>query len=48
MQNVKMLHKDFQGQIVKAILTTDSHINGLASFHYFKLEVERKNYDKNF
>jgi hypothetical protein len=27
---------------------TDSHINGLAAFHYFKLEVERKNYDKNF
>lgn len=27
---------------------TDSHINGLSSFHFFKLEVERKNYEKNF
>jgi len=27
---------------------TDSHINGLCSFHFFKLEVERKNYEKNF
>jgi hypothetical protein len=32
----------------KYFFPTDSHINGLASFHYFKLEVERKNYDKNF
>ena len=32
----------------KYFFPTDSHINGLSSFHFFKLEVERKNYDKNF
>jgi hypothetical protein len=32
----------------KYFFPTDSHINGLASFHFFKLEVERKNFDKNF
>ena len=32
----------------KYFFPTDSHINGLSSFHFFKLEVERNNYDKNF
>ena len=27
---------------------TDSHIIGMMSFNLLKLEVERKNYDKNF
>lgn len=27
---------------------TDSHINGFQSFLYYKLEAERKNYNKNF
>lgn len=31
----------------KYFFPTDSHLNGLASFHYYKLEAERKNYSKN-
>lgn len=26
---------------------TDSHLNGMMSFHHYKLEVERVNYSKN-
>ena len=26
---------------------TDSHLNGMMSFHYYKLQVERENYSKN-
>ena len=32
----------------KYFFPTDSHINGFHSFLYYKLEAERKNYDKNF
>jgi len=32
----------------KYFFPTDSHINGFQSFLYYKLEVERKNYNKNF
>ncbi|HAI41050.1 MAG TPA: hypothetical protein DCM40_24545 [Maribacter sp.] len=32
----------------KYFFPTDSHINGFQSFIYYKLEAERKNYNKNF
>lgn len=32
----------------KYFFPTDSHINGFQSFLYYKLEVERSNYKKNF
>ena len=32
----------------KYFFPTDSHINGFQSFLYYKLEVERNNYKKNF
>jgi hypothetical protein len=32
----------------KYFFPTDSHINGFNSFLYYKLQVERENYDKNF
>jgi len=32
----------------KYFFPTDSHVNGFQAFLYYKLEAERKNYDKNF
>jgi hypothetical protein len=32
----------------KYFFPTDSHVNGFHSFLYYKLEAERRNYDKNF
>ena len=32
----------------KYFFPTDSHLNGFQAFLYYKLEAERKNYDKNF
>ncbi len=32
----------------KYFFPTDSHINGFHAFLYYKLEVERENFDKNF
>ena len=32
----------------KYFFPTDSHIVGMKASHYYKLEVERKNYGKNF
>tara|TARA_R100000742_G_C4279180_1_gene103144 strand:- start:1314 stop:1718 length:405 start_codon:yes stop_codon:yes gene_type:complete len=32
----------------KYFFPTDSHIVGMMASHYYKLEVERKNYGKNF
>ena len=32
----------------KYFFPTDSHINGFNAFLYYKLQVERENYDKNF
>lgn len=32
----------------KYFFPTDSHLNGFQAFIYYKLEAERKNYDKNF
>ena len=32
----------------KYFFPTDSHVSGFQSFLYYKLEAERKNYDKNF
>ena len=32
----------------KYFFPTDSHVNGFQSFLYYKLEAERRNYDKNF
>tara|TARA_R110001583_G_scaffold74567_3_gene206473 strand:+ start:1027 stop:1350 length:324 start_codon:yes stop_codon:yes gene_type:complete len=32
----------------KYFFPTDSHINGFFAFQYYKLEAERKNFDKNF
>lgn len=31
----------------KYFFPTDSHLNGMSAFHYYKLEVERANYSKN-
>lgn len=31
----------------KYFFPTDSHLNGMTAFHYYKLEVERANYSKN-
>ena len=32
----------------KYFFPTDSHVNGFQAFLYYKLEAERKNYNKNF
>jgi len=32
----------------KYFFPTDSHLNGFQAFLYYKLEAERRNYDKNF
>ena len=32
----------------KYFFPTDSHVNGFQAFLYYKLEAERKNFDKNF
>jgi len=32
----------------KYFFPTDSHVNGFQAFLYYKLDAERKNYDKNF
>ena len=32
----------------KYFFPTDSHVNGFQAFLYYKLEAERRNYDKNF
>ena len=32
----------------KYFFPTDSHLNGFQAFLYYKLDAERRNYDKNF
>lgn len=32
----------------KYFFPTDSHVNGFQAFLYYKLDAERRNYDKNF